>query len=213
MSSLSRRSLLQYLSVGSGVALTGCLGSLSASHPEATPPPDRPDGFWRWVNLTDIERPPAGYGVSFDVTVTQPWVTAERTARIEAILTNEADVKRFFNPTLIYSRDSENKGIRLWEVSGGPDPTPEPWCTGGDGIKENPGGESGEQPPSRVLEPGESYRTIGYVLDDEERSGCYPSGVYRFPTTQSVKDYGAGEGVEGQSYRVSFSLGIQAENK
>lgn len=208
---MNRRQFLHATGTAGIVATTGCLGTLSARQPEATPPPDRPDGFWRWVNLVDIDPPPEEYEVGFDVEITQPWVTAERTARIEATLTNEADVKRNLDPALLYSRESENKGIRVW-ITPNTVPNPEPWCTGGDGIKANPGGESGEQPPSRALEPGESYKTGGYVVDDAEVRGCYPPGVYQFPTTQSVTEYGASEDTEGESYEVSFSLGVQGNN-
>lgn len=144
----------------------------------------------------NLNRPSEEYEVGFDVIVTQPWVTAERTARIEATLANEANVKRYFNPALLHSRDSENKGVRVWGTKS-TTPNPKPWCTGGDGIKENPGRESGEQPPSATLEPGETYRTLRYVVDDEERLGCYPSGVYRFPNTQSVIRLRRGRGRRG----------------
>jgi hypothetical protein len=207
---MKRRQLLQAVGGSSSVALAGCLRSITARQPEATPPADRPDGFWRWVNIAEIEQPPAQYQVGFDLTVLRPWITAEDSAHIKATLTNEADTERRFNPIVLYSMASKNSGIRIYADADDPNPSHEPGCTGGNGKADGKVGHDGAQPPSVTLEAGESVETTGSIADDREVGGCFPPDVYRFPMTQSVQ---IGEGAEKQSYEFSFSLGVQGENE
>ena len=133
---LTRRTALQLSSLALGGGLAGCLSApTKATTPSATPPPDRPDGFWRWVNIEELEPPPDESQVGFDLTVTQPWVSEERTARIEATLTNEADVKRQFDPVLLRDIAAAPKGIRVFEDTAHPDQPHAPSCTGGEDRK------------------------------------------------------------------------------
>ncbi len=209
---VTRRTALQLSSLALSGGLAGCLSApTKATTPSATPPQDRPDGFWRWVNIEDLEPPPDESQVGFDLTVTQPWVSEERTARIEATLTNEADVTRQFRPVLLPDdMVAAPKGIRVFEDTAHPDQAHEPTCTGGDGKADEPVGHSSDGPATEILEPGGTHKTIGYVVDDEEVEGCYPSGIYDFPTQQTVTPV---DGGAETSYRVSFSLGVQGKNE
>lgn len=125
---MKRRQLPQAVGGGSSVALAGCLRSITARQPEATPPADCPDGFWRWVNIAEIEQPPAQYQVVFDHTVLRPWITAEDSAHIKVTLTNEADIERRFNPIILHSTASKNSGIRIY-ADDEPNPPHKPECT------------------------------------------------------------------------------------
>jgi hypothetical protein len=207
----TRRRLLRAVGVttAAGGALAGCT-SLTLRHPDATPTTDPPDGFWRWVSVEAVDGPPAEHAVGWDVTVAQPWITAERSARVAFTLTNEAHGARHVGPTIDGGVDAQGGGIRLYDVTDDADETFGAWCIDNDGKRDGRAGEgTNERGPVR-LGPGESVTRTAVVLDDRKQRGCLPSGVYGFRVGQVVPYAGEREG-EQEYYEVACSLGVQGE--
>lgn len=206
----TRRRLLRSVGVtAAGSALTGCT-SLNLRHPDATPTADPPDGFWRWVSVEAVDGPPAEHAVSWDVAVAQPWITAERSARVVFTLTNEADGARHVGPTIDGGVDAEGGGIRLYDVTDNADETFGVWCIDNDGKRDGRAGEGTDARGPVYLGAGESATRTAVVLDDREQRGCLPPGVYDLRVGQVVP-YTGEQGGEQEYYEVTCSLGVQGE--
>jgi hypothetical protein len=156
---------------------------------------------------------PDEHDVSLDISITRPWITPDRTARIEGTLTNEGERRRFFDPLPFDNAASADDPVRFFEDSANPRQPHPPNCTTEDeGKVAEPGGESAEGSAATFLEPGESVTRVAFLYDDLEIGGCYATGVYEFQRMQTVTVNENGDEGAEVSHRVSFSLGVQGEN-
>lgn len=217
MAPLSRRAMLQ--SGGSALiaGLTGCLSGVPQSTPDATPDEEPPDGFWRWVTVTESDSPPEQYQVSLTVDVVQSWATAEQMAYFEVTLTNDSDEARELGPVVDGPDFPANNvnGIVLFDETGDSEPNP-PWCVNTDGkADERVGYGGGMKSPHEVEAGGSVTRRIG-IFDDQNVRGCLPPGLYPFKITHTVRPTGEAEDggpKEGTTYDWKFTLGIRGDDE
>jgi hypothetical protein len=104
--------------------------------------------------------------VGWDVTVTQPWATADRSPRVAFEVTNEAEEERFVGPAFPIPTEAAGGGLSLRDVTDSVDRTFGVWCIDNDGKADGRRGEPGlgPRPPSR-LGPGASTTRTVVVLD------------------------------------------------
>lgn len=210
MSSTRRRLLRAVGATATAGALGGCT-RLNLRRPEVTPTADPPDGFWRWTSVESVQAPPDEYDVGWEVSVAQPWATADRSPRVAFTLTNEADEARGVGPVIDGGVDAQGGGIRLYDVTDNADETFGVWCIDNNGKRDGRAGEGSDARGPVRLDPGASVTRTAVVLDDREQRGCLPPGVYDFRVGQVVPYTGEREG-EQEYYEVTASLGIRGEN-
>ena len=174
----SSRALLAAAGGAVAASLAGCTSSASS---------ENDDPQYRRVELTDADSVDDAHGFAIDVSVLEPDVTPERTARVRIQITNQGDTRHIAPPLPdegVFSgyRDATSNpaGLLLLHVTGNRSDDPDD----GDGrwSEQNPNGGGGEGKGTWEFPSGETQTHEYRVFDDSDEEGYIEPGSYRFET-------------------------------
>lgn len=165
----------------------------TVSSASSTTSPSATDGSFRTISLKNLDdsQIPDEDDVSVDVTVIDPSVTADHTARIRATFANDGSKRKFsgfgrFMPlNLQRSQESGNAGLLLLPTSL---LTSEVDASPYENLTPNPtnGCWAAEYSPSTgpdttfTLDAGETVTQTLEIWDNSDVEGCMPPGTYQF---------------------------------
>lgn len=142
--------------------------------------------------LADVDDTPNGVPVEFGVSVADPTVTADGTARLLTGVWNTDDSLREIDPPF-YKGASKwygNPGIVLHSLRA-PDSPSEDYSPGGCIEHSEASAESQSWTLEKLVfrvEPGDLVFDDLLLVDDPTVDGCVPPGEYRFESTHTVAD-------------------------
>ena len=214
---MNRRDLLYSVCGGSAVLMAGCSGassgesSSSATDTESEPTPPSGD-VQRHVTLAGRDSVPDQTAIKLTAEVTQPWITAEKTALVRISATNRGSERALsvgedrcamFNR--IQKGSDEPAGLWLYrQLEDAPARVENKW------VADKPTDETRVHAaygcPPRAYESGETVSTTYQVWHDYREDGYLDPGEYRWE--QEIKVWDDPEADGGSDPGEKFSWGF-----
>lgn len=221
---MNRRQLLSGICGGSTILLAGCTEtSGSQDSPSATDTklePTPPSGdVQRRVTLVGQDSAPDQTAIELTAEVTQPWVTAERTALVRISTTNRGSKRAFsvgedrcaiFNR--VQKKSDEPAGLWLHRQ-----PEDAPTRVENKWVADKPTDETRVHAaygcPPRAYESGETVSTTYQVWHDYREDGYLNSGEYRWEQGIKVWDDPEADGGSdpGEKFSWRFTLRVSEQ--